>query len=101
MKTPGLFAVLFFLLLSPAALAQQSPWISTHGPCDDAILTFATHPSGNLFLGTNDNGVYRKNLNNPWLNVSVGIEGSNIQDFLVRPSGAILACGNGIVRSLN
>ena len=101
MKTPGLFATLLFLLLSRAALAQQSPWVSTHGPCDDAIQTFATHPSGNLFLGTNDNGVYRRNLNNPWLNVSVGIEGSNIQDFLVRPSGAILACGNGIVRSLN
>jgi photosystem II stability/assembly factor-like uncharacterized protein len=102
MKTPAFLTTLFSAVLSSATFAQETPWVSTHGPCDDAIRTVAAHPTGYLFIGTNDNGVYRRPVDGePWTNVSTGLVGSDIQDFLVRPSGAIFACGYGVARSEN
>ena len=102
MKTFTILFMLSFLLTSKSF--SQNFWQQTNGPFGGIINAIAVDTSEDIFVGTNDIGIFRStNGGINWSSVNNGLTNFHINTLSINPKGYIFAGSDieGIFRSTN
>lgn len=82
--------ILIMILITFSKSYTQDYWLKTNGLDSVTIYSLAIHSNGNIFAGTNGNGIFRSTDNGEnWANL--GILNYDIRTIAIGPTGDVLA----------